>query len=247
MGTLNMKIKHLLFGAGASLAAIGVAVGMTGAAHASTTTNISIPNVSITSMNNLTVPAKVSGAVSGGSVYYAWDVKASPNYSDSSTHALGAYSGYLGEWADDVQWWPGLNPLGEYHAYPSASWGATDPGAENTATFYVRLGAREQIGVSRSGSRVSVRACVQRYNDNEDGYYGRGGWQNWTGHYTTIYQFRSGGIYGKGRWVGIKSMVTGSNGCTSTYTFTYGLKREYKGVTAGTSTIWGATSSIWNR
>jgi hypothetical protein len=244
-----MKIKKLLTSVGVLGSIAGVAMTSTGVASASTTTSIHVPNVSITSMSNRTIPASVTGATSGAydSNYYAWDVKTGTNWSDSSDHQLGVYVGAPSDWEDLIQWWPGLNPLGEYHAYPSASWGATDPGTENTATFYVRLGAREQISVGRSGSRVSVRACVQRYNDNEDGYYERGGWQNWSKHGTTIYQFRSGGIYGKGRWIAIKYMSTGSNGCTGTYTFTYGLKREYEGVTGGTSTIWGATSSIWNR
>jgi hypothetical protein len=189
-------------------------------------------------MNQIKVPASVSNADSSGLIFYNWNVKQSTNVGDGSPGWLGGYFGTPGGWYNMIYWYPGLNPLGEYHAYPAADAGAP----ENTASFWVKLGGREQVHVTRSGSRVSVRACIQRYNDKIGGYYQRGGWQNWSGRWTTVYQFRSGGIYGKGRWVAIRSMKTGSSGCTPTYTFTYAAPRKYKATTAGTTTIWGATS-----
>lgn len=231
-------MKKIIAAGVATLGVIGTTAGLlSGTAHAATVASIHIPAVSITTMNNIKVRASVTGADPSGMTYYDWDVKTSPNVSNASTSDLGFYAGSPGNWFDGIEWWPGLNPLGEFHAYPASD----RTGAENTTTFWVKLGGREQVHVSRSGSHVSVHACIQRYNDNLDGFFTRGGWRNWAGHSTTVYQFRSG------RWVTIRSMTTGTNGCTPTYTFTYAAARQYHAVTTGTTTIWGATSATVTR
>lgn len=215
-------------------AASGTAAsGKTVPASTADAAQIHVNNVSVTSMNTYSISGWVSGGDRSGNSIYDWTLKTSSNVADGSQSWVGGVVGVPGSMDWITQYSPGYSPLGTFHAYPVSD--ATDPSAENTATFYVKQGSHARTYATRSGSKVSVRACVQRYNDRLD-YGTRGAWQNWASQTVLIQQQRSG------KWYNLRWMTSGSNGCTPTYTFTYQATRNYKALVGQTSTIWNSIS-----
>jgi hypothetical protein len=219
--------------ASGGLAMFASAAAVTPSASAATVTQISIPNVAITSMNTVKIKAGLHYYDPSGS--YSWVIKTSTNVSDYSTSSLGwiDWSVYTG-WGFYADWYPGINPLGTYHAYPDTS--STNSGPENTATFYVRLGSKLSISAVRSGQYVTIGAHAGYYNDNLDGYYGRGGWTDWRGRAVAIQ------VWTGKAWATVKTLTTNSRGMASLKISSPSV-RSWRVADGSTSLIWGATSA----
>jgi len=225
-------------------ALIGLGVGATSAAgitsaQAATIATISVPNISITSMT----PQNVWGTLTNPSVLgpygdAQWNMQRGPNYSPVGLWYL--YPGHAKDYAESF--YPGMDPLGTYVATPAGAT-YTDANfnsqavAQNTPTFYIREGSAAGIAVTRSGNYVTTQGYAKFYNCTLD-YGTRGAWQVWKSHPVRIEQLRSG------KWVGIKTMYTTSNGKTPVFRFVWSAKTSYRAVSGTTSTTWGATSPV---
>lgn len=229
--------------------AVAAAMGVgTGTAHAAPTVNVTFPGYRIASIHTVKICGHVTNPGSMGHFdIAAWGIaKSAADFNNNGPSYIGDYA-YSPEFGNSCALYdPFLYPLGEYHGYPDSSENLKqgDSWGQNTPTFWIKYNSTATVKVARSGNRVTVSGYAKHYHINQ---FDVGSSQPWAGHSIAIQQFRTGGVYGKGRWVTVKTLAADSNGWTRTYTFTYGLKRPFRAVTAGTSTIWGATSATVTR
>jgi len=238
---LGKRAKRAALAAGAlTLTAVTAATGLAASANAAPLATISVSNVSITSMNlvnvkgTLTNPGVLRGDY-GFSGSASWVMKPNANVAYGSTWF------FWGNRTDTAAFWPGMDSLGTWHAYPlgHATDGNGQTVGQNTATFYIRQGSRLSLSASRSGPYVTLTAHATRYNDRLD--YGlRGAWQAWPRHSVAI-QVLSGHT-----WKTVASRATSARGGVS-YRVSSPSARSWRAQDAATGTIWGATSGTIRR
>jgi hypothetical protein len=226
----------VLSGAGAIVGAAGAA------AHAATPqANLSVPNITITSMNDV----KVWGTLTNPSVLgtwgtAVWNMQRGRNY--ASVGDWYVYNVTTGNHttAYAQAFTPGVDPLGTYYAYPNSATSVdsnftqTDI-AQNTVTFYIREGSKIGLAVSRSGTTLTFRATASYYNDSLN-HGTQGAWQHRPNVHLDI-QYLSGKTW--------KTHAVVSSGKTGTVTIkmTVPAVNTWRVAVGGTSTIWNATSA----
>jgi hypothetical protein len=228
-----MSIRHKVaaLAAAAAFAGTAAATSLGSTAQAATQANISVKSIAITSMNPVNVTATLTNpAVLGSYGDASWSMKPNAN----TAYGPGWYF-WNGHFTDSVQYYPGSDPVGVWHAYPSeaedTNWNAL---AQNTATFYIKLGSRLSVASSRSGRYVSISGHASYYRTDLD-YGTRGAWVNWTGQRVAIQ------VLAGTRWVEVAARVTDKNGNISAKISSPSI-RSWRIQDAGNWAGWGATS-----
>lgn len=103
--------------------------------------------------------------------------------------------------------------------------------SQNTVKTSVRLGSWSYVGATRSGSRVTVKTQVNRYNPDTSRH------TSYNKVPATI-QYRTPGT---SAWHNLKTVTSTSAGKAS-YTYTSKAKRDYRVVVKDSPSVWGSTS-----
>lgn len=122
--------------------------------------------------------------------------------------------------------------LGTYTWRPSIAQDANyNDVSQNTVKTSVRLGSWSYVGATRSGSRVTVKTQVNRYNPDTSRH------TSYNKVPATI-QYRTPGT---STWHNLKTVTSSSAGKAS-YTYTSTAKRDYRVVVKDSPSVWGSTS-----
>lgn len=195
------------------------------------------PSASAAAQCTLSAPAKVfiakpyteiklraSGSCTWGEGMGAWE-GIHPN------HGLVAFAFFDAKSTDawDVYDWV---KLGSYTWRPSGAYGQDyNELSQNSPKTSVRLGSWSYVGATRSGSRVTVKTQVNRYNPDTSRH------TSYNKVPATI-QYRTPGT---STWHNLKTVTSSSAGKAS-YTYTSTAKRDYRVVVKDSPSVWGSTS-----
>lgn len=145
----------------------------------------------------------------------------------------GGSSDYGSRQTMDVYDWM---PLGTYTVRPNGAYDRNfNSLTQNRRTMTVKLGSKNVLTSSRSGSKVALSSKVSTYNTTYDQFRNRGG-------ATVKFYVKNA----NGTWSYKGAAKTGSTG-VARLTVTSNTKRIYKAVTSAGSTYWGATSATSTR
>lgn len=134
----------------------------------------------------------------------------------------------------DVYDW--MLPVGTYKVRPDYAYDSKfNELTQNTRTMTVKLGSRNVLTSSRSGSKVTLSSKVSTYNTTYNQFRNRGG-------ATVKFYVKNA----NGTWSYKGTAKSGSTG-VARLTVTSSTKRIYKAVTSAGSTYWGATSATATR
>lgn len=229
-----MKLKALLAATATALAPVAL-LGVSAPASASTgpVATISVPNITIKSMQDV----KVYGTLTDPSVVGSFgqaDWNMAQNVNTSPVGLWVFWKGQVTDWA--TEFIPGLSLLGEYHAYPD---GATndngDPVKQNAVTYYIRAASKTAVKVTRNGSVLTILAGATYY-DTELNYGTKGAWVPYSGRKITIY------LWAGGKWKAWKSYTTGKSGNITAFTVKSAAKQKFYAATANGNVVWGNAS-----
>jgi len=108
--------------------------------------------------------------------------------------------------------------------------------SQNSPTTDIRAGARSSLTSSRAGSYVTLTVLTSFYSQSASTF------QAWADSKVML-QYRTPGT---ASWKDLRSATTVSDGSASYRTYSPS-DREYRAVSASTSTTWGTTSAVTRR
>ncbi len=199
-----------------------------GPAQAAGTCNISVPSkVSITKPNR-TITATYSSGCRTNADWAWWDVV-------HPRHGSMEIFDFEGRSKQSVDWYD-WNPRGTYTVRAQGAWDDDfRKMKQNSPKMTVRLGSKQGISTSRSGSYVTVRGTSTRYTPSAEKF------RPWSGAKVSLCS-----KFCSCPWKRVKTTKTNSAGKVTIKTKA-SSKRYWRITTANSSNTWGKTSATLRR